>query len=121
MRILRSFTQTALALLSACGQVQIQDQIFYGTKGIEGSVEFHTLTTAQRDLTMEQWMEILRTAPLVCSSVNTFAQDKADYEKLCSFCRCCSYNTTAAVEQFFTNIKNAEGMANENSLHMQTK
>jgi len=100
---------TVPLLLEACGQVQLKDQIFYGNKGMQGAVEFHTLTTASRNLTFEQWMNLLRSQALVCSSVQTFADDKATFEKVCSFCNCCSYDTTQAVEEFFKNIQKASG------------
>lgn len=97
------------APLLSCNQVPIKDEIFYGNKGMRGAVEFHTLNTKTREISFEDWMKLLRTKPLVCSSVETFGDIKAAVEKLCSVCNCCSYETTAAIEQFFANVKKASG------------
>lgn len=102
---------TALPLLS-CSQVPIKDEIAYGNKGVRGAVEFHTLTKGQREISFEDWMKLLRTKPLICTSVEAFGDVKAAVEKLCSVCNCCSYETQAALAQFFTNIKNASGGMN---------
>lgn len=92
-------------LLSGCNQIPVKDEIFYGNKGMMGAIEFHTLTTGQRKISFEEWMQLLRSKPLICSSVDTFGDAKAFYEKVCSVCNCCSYETTAAAETFFSNIK----------------
>lgn len=101
------FITTALLFLSGCDQVKITDEIWYGNKGMVGAVEFHTLTTGQKNLSFEDWMKLLKDQPMVCTSVNTFGDVKAAFEKLCSVCNCCSYDTTKAAETFFSNIKKA--------------
>lgn len=103
------FTTMVPLLLSGCDQVPIKDAIAYGNKGMQGAVEFHTLAKGKRELTFEQWMQIIRTKPLVCTSVETFGDAKAAIEKLCSVCNCCSYDTKAQLAQFFTNIEQATG------------
>lgn len=95
--------------LVACDSVPIKDEIFYGNKGMHGAVEFHTLTSGQREIKFEDWMQLLKSKPLVCSSVETFGDYKAAIEKLCSVCNCCSYEAKAQLAQFFTNIQKATG------------
>lgn len=96
-----------LSFTSACSQVPINDEIFYGNKGMEGAVEFHTFTAIQKDISFEDWMTMLRTEPLVCSSVSTFGDYKKAIEQLCSVCNCCSPDVTAKAEEFFNNIQKA--------------
>jgi hypothetical protein len=96
----------ALLLLS-CSQVPIKDEIFYGNKGMRGAVEFHTFTTDQKQISFEDWMKMLRSEPLVCSSVSTFGDYKKAIEQLCSVCNCCSPDVTAKAEEFFNNIQKA--------------
>lgn len=100
---------TGVLVLNGCGQVPIKDEIFYGNKGMQGAVEFHTLTSGSREIKFEDWMKLLRTKPLVCSSVETFGDYKAAIEKLCSVCNCCSYEAKAQLAQFFTNVQKAAG------------
>ncbi len=102
-----SFITMGLVVLNGCSAVDIKDQIAYGNKGLHGAVEFHTLTTASREISFEEWMQLLKTKPMVCTSVETFGDVKSAVEKLCSVCNCCAYDTKAAVEQFFTNVQNA--------------
>lgn len=97
-----------VGLLLSCTNVPVKDEIFYGSKGMLGAVEFHTFTTGSRELTFEQWMEMLRTKPLICSSTSTFGDMKQAFEKLCSMCNCCSADTTAKAEEFFNNVEKAE-------------
>lgn len=101
----------AALLLSSCGQVPLKDEIFYGNKGMLGAIEFHSLTTDSRKVTFEEWMQLLRSKPLICESVDTFGDIKIFYEQVCSVCNCCSADTTAKADEFFSNIKAAEGMA----------
>ena len=96
---------TAALLLESCNQVPIKDEIMYGNKGVIGAVEFHTLTSDAVQLTMEEWMGLLRAEPMICTSVNTFADIKAATEQLRSVCGCCAYDTTKAMEQFFNEVK----------------
>lgn len=99
------FTMMVALLLNGCSSVTVKDEIFYGNKGMVGAVEFHLLTTDKATLSFEQWMQLIRTQPLVCTSVNNLGDLKAEIEKLCSVCNCCTYATTAAVEQFATRAK----------------
>lgn len=103
-----SFILTALLLLSGCGTVEIKDEIFYGNKGMMGAVEFHTFTTEQRNVSFEEWMKMLKSKPLICSSVSTFGDAKKFYETVCSVCNCCQVDTTAKAEEFFDNIQRAQ-------------
>lgn len=73
-----------------------------------GAVEFHTFTSDQRKLSFEEWMMLLKTKPLICSSVETFGDMKAAFEKLCSVCNCCTANTKTKAEEFFNNVQNAQ-------------
>lgn len=111
--ILHLSISTAVLVLSACTQVPVKDEIFYGNKGMLGAVEFHTLTPGQTNLTFEQWMQLLRTQPLVCSSVNAFGDLKGAFEKLCSVCGCCSYDTKKAAEAFFTKVETIKIQKNQ--------
>lgn len=106
MRIL--FIMTAVLLLESCGTVDIKDEILYGNKGMLGAVEFHTLTKDKVVISFADWMKLLRTKPLICTSVDTAGDVKAEIEKVCSVCHCCSYDTTAAADEIFQNIKDAE-------------
>lgn len=73
-----------------------------------GAVEFHSMTTDTKEISFEDWMGMIRTQPLVCSSVGTFADMKAAFEKLCSVCNCCSPDTTAKAEEFFNQVLKVE-------------
>lgn len=97
-----------LPLLS-CKSVTVHDEIFYGNKGMVGAVEFHTMTSDQRDISFEDWMQLLRTQPMICSSVNTYGDVKSSFEKVCSICNCCTDDTKKAAEEFFNNLATAEG------------
>lgn len=97
-----------LLLLNACGTVPIKDEIFYGNKGMMGAIEFHTFTADKRPLSFELWMKLLRTKPLICSSVSTFGDAKKFYETVCSVCNCCQADTTAKAEEFFSNVQDVE-------------
>lgn len=94
-------------LLLSCNQVTVKDEIMYGNKGILGAVEFHTLTKGKREVTFEEWMKLIRSKPLICTSVEAFGDMKAAVEKVCSVCNCCTYETQAALEQFFLNVQGA--------------
>lgn len=108
-RLLTAISSIAAAgLLLSCNQVPIHDEIFYGNKGMMGAVEFHTLTTDTREIGFEDWMGMIRTQPLVCSSVSTFADMKAAFEKLCSVCNCCNADTKAKAEEFFNQVMKVE-------------
>lgn len=98
------FTMMGALLLESCDQVPITDEIFYGNKGMQGAVSFHTLTSGQKNISFEDWMKILRTQPLICSSVKTYGDMKAAFEKICSICNCCSYDTKAKADEFFKNV-----------------
>lgn len=104
------FTLMVLLLLNACGNVTIKDEIFYGNKGMLGAVEFHTFTSDQRQVSFEEWMKLLKKKPLICSSVDTFGDIKKFMEQVCSVCNCCQADTKAKADEFFENIKKAEGM-----------
>lgn len=91
-------------LLSGCTSVEIKDQAWYGNKGSLGAVEFHTLSSSQKDITKSQWNAILLTQPLVCTSVETFGDVKKAVEQLCSICNCCDYNTKVEITNFFNNV-----------------
>jgi hypothetical protein len=90
-----------------CGTVAIKNEKFYANKGVLGAVAFDTLDAKQTELTLEQWMGLLRTESLICSSVSTFGDIKAAVEQLCSVCNCCDYTDTAAAALFFDNMTKA--------------
>lgn len=96
-------------LLLSCTNVPLKDEIFFGNKGMVGAVEFHSLTTDTREIGFEEWMKLLKTQPLICSSVTTYGDMKAAFEKLCSVCNCCTADTTAKAEEFFNNVQKAAG------------
>jgi len=98
----------ALTLLSACDQVPIKDEIWYGSKGMGGAIQVHTLTPDTKTLSFEEWMQTIRTKPLACTSLETVGDIKASIEKLCSICGCCSYDTQKAVEAFFGKIESVK-------------
>jgi hypothetical protein len=89
----------------SCSRVSIKDAIFFGNKGMQGAVEFHTLTTDQRNLSFEDWMKLIREKPLVCTSPDTFGDMKKAVEQLCSVCNCCDYETTKKINQFFNHVE----------------
>jgi hypothetical protein len=94
--------------LNGCSNVTVKDEIFYGNKGMQGAVEFHSMTPGQKNLTFEQWMQLIRTQPLVCSSVEAYGDMKTAFEQICSVCNCCTPDTKTAVETFFSKVeKNA--------------
>lgn len=108
--MLLSATLMGALQLSGCDSVSVKDEIFYGNKGMMGATEFHSLTTDQKAISFEDWMKLLRTEPLICSSVQTFGDAKMFFEKVCSVCNCCDVDTTKAAEQFFTNVQNSQGL-----------
>lgn len=97
-----------LIFLIDCSSVTIKDEIVFGNKGSLGAVQLHTLTSDQQDLTKPQWDKILLTQPLICASTSTFGDIKIAIEQLCSVCNCCSYNTQAAITDFFNNVNSVE-------------
>jgi hypothetical protein len=97
-----------LISLMGCGQVQIHDEVIYGNKGMLGGVSFHLLTSGQENLDFATWMKILRSKPLICTSVKSFGDVKIEIEQLCSVCNCCAADMTKAVDDFFTNISEAQ-------------
>lgn len=103
MRLL--FILMAALLLESCGTITVKDEILYGNKGMLGAVEYHTLAATQKEVSFEDWMQTLRTQPMVCTSVNTVADVKAAFEQMCSICNCCSYDTTEAAETLFSNLQ----------------
>jgi hypothetical protein len=96
-------------LLSGCTQVPIKDEIVYGNKGMLGSIEFHTLTTETREVTFQEWMQIIRDNPLVCTSVTAFGDVKTELEQLCSVTPC-SPDVASAIEQFSQNLTKAHNI-----------
>ncbi len=108
MRMARLFIAMVPLLLSACGTVPLQDEIMYGNKGMLGAVEFHTFTPAKRPLTFEQWMQLLKTKPLICTSVQTFGDIKKFMEQVCSVCNCCAADTKERAEEFFNNVQDSQ-------------
>lgn len=101
------FIWTVGLLLSGCDQVPIEDEIWYGNKGMLGAVEFHTFTKDQRNVSFEEWMKTLRENALICTSVKSFGDVKKELEQLCSVCNCCNADMTKAVDQFYTNVTKA--------------
>lgn len=100
--------------LEGCNSVTIHDETFYASKGMNGATIVHTLSQAQADLTLDEWLLILRTKPLICSSIDTFGDIKAALEKLCSVCNCCSYDSKTQMESFFMKLQIAEKIRGQN-------
>lgn len=96
---------TAPLVLNGCGSVEVHDAVWYGNKGELGAVEFHTLTTDEFEIDKTDWDTVLASKPLVCTSVETFGDVKIAIEQLCSVCNCCTYDTKAAIDQFFSHVK----------------
>lgn len=103
-----SYIATVALVLSSCGQVTVKDEVMYGNKGMIGAVEFHTLTTGQKDISFEAWMQALKTEPMICTSINAFGDVKEELEQLCSVCNCCAADMTKAIDQFFDNMTQAQ-------------
>lgn len=95
-----SFIGMAL-LLSACGTVTIKDSEWFGSLGSQGAAGFHTLTPASETLDLTQWATKWNdlSNPMICTQASTFADWKADIEKLCSKNTHCIYQAEQAFRQ----------------------
>ena len=100
-----SIVMVPLAL--SCSQVQIKDEVFYATKGVMGATAIHTLAPGQQNIKFQDWLTLLRTKPLVCSSIDTFGDFKKAIEQLCSVCNCCNYDSKQSMENFFSKLQKA--------------
>ncbi len=107
MRLTLIWSISMVLLLPNCSQVPVKDQVWWGTKGIRGAVEVHTLQTGTKQISFEDWLKMIRIRPMLCTSVETFAQIKGDYEKFCSYCNCCQYDTNQTVKSSFNNLERA--------------
>jgi hypothetical protein len=111
----RLFTLTVLpillSILSGCAStsgIQINDSEWCGSLGAQGAACFHTLTNESEILTLQQWATKWDDLgnPIVCTSVNTFSDWKADLEKFCSYYGCTypqyqiMYSAFMRMEQF---------------------
>ncbi len=103
----------SLSLLLNCTQVPIKDSVFTGSLGVDGGAVFHTLTTDSEVITLQQfakrWNDL--SDPLVCTTSSTFADWKADIEKLCSFSNYCTTDMQTAVDTFYSKITAADNAA----------
>jgi hypothetical protein len=102
------FILTGPGVLS-CSRVDIKDATFWGNKGMQGAVEFHTLKPGKVNVSFEDWMKLIRTKPLVCTSPDSFGDMKKAVGQLCSACNCCDYETTKKFDRFFENVDNIKG------------
>lgn len=98
----------ALLLLSACGHVTIKNQEWCGVyPDSSGADCFDTLDAASRELSasgLEAYFAEPKDAK-VCGSAASFADNKANIEKLCSETGKCDYETQQAISRFFSNLK----------------
>jgi hypothetical protein len=106
LTIILAILMGGLSLIS-CTTLPIKDSAWFGSKAELGAHEFHTMTTETRNLTREEWLRIWDdlSHPMVCTSIQTFADWKKFMEKACSFPGVtCTYQTQAAVERFFSEM-----------------
>ena len=96
-----SFIGMGLAHLSGCSgpQIKVTDQLWYADAGTSGAVEFHTLTDAEVDYDFNAWA--VKRFGMVCTTTDTFATNKANLEKLCSWYNACSYPEVQQLLSFF--------------------
>jgi hypothetical protein len=70
----------------SCGSVTIKDSTWDGSLGGDGAAEFHTLKSDKAYLTLDEfirkWEDLAH--PMICTTVDTFADWKGIMEKLCS-------------------------------------
>lgn len=83
------FIGMALVILSACGHVEIKDQVWYGDKGPLGAKEFHTMTTYTQKIPKDDW-DNMRFG-MLCTNAQTFGEIKREIEVLCSNYKGCTY------------------------------
>lgn len=97
-----------LIFLSGCAGVVVTDHEWYGSLGVEGAAGFHTLTDETETLDLEHWAARWDdlTHPLVCTDTGSFAEIKADLEKLCSF-EPCTVKMKEAVDALYAKVKAA--------------
>lgn len=95
-----------LLACAGCTKVVIKDSVWYGSLGPLGASGFHTLTTGQESLSLSQWAQKWDDLnhPLVCTSVDTLADWKADLEKLCSSGKRCTYEEQQALTNFYQKV-----------------
>lgn len=108
MRWVRSFIPTAALLLSACGHVKISNQEWCGVyPDMSGADCFDTLDSASRELDdkgLAAYFDVPHGAR-ICGDAQSFADNKANIEKLCSETGKCDYETQQAITRFFSNLK----------------
>lgn len=107
---------TALLLLSACGHVQIKNDHWCGIyPDMSGADCFNTLDTATNELDqagLAAYFDEEHDAK-VCGSVKSFADNKANIEKLCSETGKCDYETQKALSRFFSNLSRFQARAHD--------
>jgi len=98
-----------LSILS-CQHVTIKDSEWYGSKGMLGATGFHTLTSESEKVSYPDWLTKWTDLknPMVCTSVDNFADWKAIIETLCSLENRCDYLTPkqqSQLKNFFNQIE----------------
>jgi hypothetical protein len=97
-----SFIGTGLLILEGCKRITITDSIWYGSLGSQGAVQIHTLANVPSQVISLSQFAVLwdnSSDPLICTNSSTFANWKANLEKLCSFDNTCSYDNTQVISQ----------------------
>jgi hypothetical protein len=97
--------------VSGCAHVEITDSEWCGDMGASGAECFHTLTTETHELTKVEWDT--ERFGMVCTKADTFADWKADIEKLCNKTGICDYQTQTSLTAFFDRVKAVQ----ENTRH----
>lgn len=95
---------TGLLILSGCATVKISDSEWCGDLGESGAACFHTFKTElDHDLDKAAW-DVARFGQL-CTPADTFADWKADIEKLCSVSGRCTYDQKKMLEEVWAKIE----------------
>lgn len=81
-------------ILSACS-IPIKNQRWFGDEGSQGAVYFETLTTETGHIDKPTWDQMR--VGMACTTLDTFAEIKAELEKLCSISRRCNYEQVIEV------------------------
>ncbi len=89
-------------LSTSCSHITIPDAEYCGDKGALGAACFHTLSDQSRQLTQVEW-DSERFGQL-CSSAETFAEQKKIILKLCKVTKACSYQEKQLLEKFGAKI-----------------
>lgn len=87
--------------------MQIKDQAWVGVyPDLSGGEQFHTLTSESKTMDTSDLAAYFAEEgdPKVCGAAQSFADNKANIEKLCSETGKCDYETKQALTRFFSNL-----------------